>query len=92
MRKARLYLGRIFEHFGVLGDETHADAGSVHLRRAARVREGGRASQHRAFDFLYACVPGNREVLGVQRQRWQRRTVDQAATAEPRAVCKAETE
>lgn len=64
-----LYLSRIFEHFGVLGDETHADAGSVHFRRTARVREGGRTSEHRTFDFLYASVSGNREILalGVQR-------------------------
>lgn len=64
-----LYLSRIFEHFGVLGDETHADTRSVHFRRAAGMREGGRASDHGAFDFLYACVPGNREILafGVQR-------------------------
>lgn len=63
-----LYLSRIFEHFSVFGDETHADAGSVHFRRATRVREDGRASEHWAFDFLYACVPGNREILafGVQ--------------------------
>lgn len=66
------HLSRIFEHLGVLGDETHTDAGPVHLRRAARVREGGRASQRGALDFLDPGVPGHRDIfaLGVQRQGW----------------------
>lgn len=89
-----IYLGRVLEHFGMLGDETHADAGPVHFRGAAGMREDGRASKRGALHFLRARVPGYREILafGVQLQRWQRRPVNQAATTEPRTVRETEKE
>lgn len=39
-----IYLSRVLEHFGVFRNEAHTDAGPVHFRWTAGVREGGWAS------------------------------------------------
>lgn len=59
----KIYLSRVFQHFGVLRNEAYADAGPVHFRRTTGVREDRWTSQRGTLDFLYACVPGGREIL-----------------------------